>query len=168
MMATLGNFAQSVAASPLHDYAVHWLRTVPGLPPIVQTVHILSIACIVGSAMMIDLRVLGLAVPSQNPAEMARRLMPWMWFALVSLFFSGAMFLVARPVRYFANPVFAIKFALLIPAVALSALLAGFLKSRVTVSTSLRITATLSLISWLGVIFAGRWIAYSDYLFPPD
>jgi hypothetical protein len=26
----------------------------------------------------------------------------------------------------------------------------------------------LNLIAWSGVVLAGRWIAYADYLFPPE
>src|SRR5690242_2061761 len=100
MSKALAQLAHSIATSSLHDHIVHWLRTIPGLPPIVQTVHILSIACIVASIVMIDLRVLGLAVRSQDPAEMIRRLAPWMWTALVLLFLSGAVFVITRPARY--------------------------------------------------------------------
>jgi hypothetical protein len=28
--------------------------------------------------------------------------------------------------------------------------------------------AALSLLLWIGVVLAGRWIAYVDYLFPPE
>ncbi len=28
--------------------------------------------------------------------------------------------------------------------------------------------AALSLLLWLGVVMAGRWIAYSDYIFWPE
>ena len=65
MNKVLIDVAQTIAASPVHDHVVHWLRTVPGLPPIVQTVHILSIGCIMGSIVLINLRALGFAVPSQ-------------------------------------------------------------------------------------------------------
>src|SRR5215831_8288858 len=129
MNTMLANLAHSIATSPIHDYAIRWLRTIPGLPPAVQTVHILSIAVIMGSIVMINLRVLGLAVPSQSPTEMVRRLMPWMWVALVLLFFSGAMFVVTRPARYFNNPVFLTKFSLLLPAIILSAVLARMQRS---------------------------------------
>jgi uncharacterized protein DUF6644 len=167
MNPTLSHLAREIATSSLHDHIVHWLRTVPGLPPIVQTVHILSIACVAGSIAMIDLRVLGFAVPSQDPREMIRRLMPWMWTALVLLFLSGATFVVTRPARYFANPVFAIKFALLIPAIALSAVLARLHRNTSISTLPLKAMAGLSLTLWIGVMLAGRWIAYADYIFPP-
>jgi len=168
MNSTLTQLAHSIATSPVHDYALRWLRTVPGLPPAVQTVHILSIAIVMGSIVMIDLRVLGFAVPSQNPGEMIRRLMPWLWVALTLLFLSGAMFVVTRPARYFANPVFKIKFALLIPAIVLSALLAYLHRKPPTSQAAVKSIAALSLVLWTGVVLAGRWIAYADYLFPPD
>ena len=45
---------------------VYLLSNVPGLPPIVQTVHLLGIAVIMSSVVLLDLRVLGLALPSQG------------------------------------------------------------------------------------------------------
>ena len=168
MSSTLAQLAQSISTSPVHDLAVNWLRNIPGFPPIVQTVHILSIGCIMGSIVLIDLRVLGLAVPSQNISEMLRRLMPWVWASLLLLFFSGAMFVVARPGRYFANPIFGIKFALLLPAIVLAIVLQYLLKKNPERRHSVKIIAALSLVLWLGVVMAGRWIAYRDYLFPTE
>ena len=61
-----------------HDAAVYLLSTVPGLPPIVQTVHLLGIAIVLGSVVLLDLRILGLALPSQDVQELTRRVMPWL------------------------------------------------------------------------------------------
>lgn len=167
MKDSLMHLAQSIAASALQDVVVGWLRNVPGLPPIVQTVHILSVACVMASIVMIDLRLLGLAVPSQSPEEMARRLMPWLWTALSLLLLSGAMFVIARPHRYFLNPVFGIKLALLMVAIACSTMVRRLIQSG-SHSVLLKAAASLSLLAWLGVVLAGRWIAYSDYLFMPE
>jgi len=164
----LREVARSIAASPIHDLAIDWLRNIPGFPPIVQTIHILSIGCIMGSIVFIDLRVLGLAAPSQTIPEMLRRLMPWVWTSLILLFLSGAMFVVARPTRYFVNPVFGIKFALLIPAIVLAVLLQRMFAKNPAPRLSVKAVAALSLLLWFGVVMAGRWIAYRDYLFPVE
>ena len=164
----LREVARSIATSPIHDLAIDWLRNVPGLPPIVQTIHILSIGCIMGSIVFIDLRVLGLAVPSQSIPEMLRRLMPWVWASLVLLFLSGAMFVVARPTRYFVNPVFGIKFALLIPAVVLAVTMQRMFAKNPAPRASVKAVAAISLLLWFGVVMAGRWIAYRDYIFPVE
>lgn len=168
MSETLNHWARSIANSGAHDVAVDWLRNVPGLPPIVQTMHLLSIAVVLGSIVMLDLRVLGWAAPSQTPSEMSRRLAPWTWSALPVLFASGLVFVLARPQRYFANPMFGIKLALLVPALALSAMLYRRLRRSESTSAATQGLAAGSLLAWIGVILAGRWIAYVDYLFPPE
>jgi hypothetical protein len=165
--------AAAIADSRLHASALWLLSDVPGAPPLVQTVHLLSVVAIMGSIVLIDLRVLGLALPSQDAPELARRLLPWTWCALPVLAASGLVFVFAQPHRYFANPVFGIKFALLGPAVLLTLLLQRALgggdPSRPATASRRAVTKTLALLSlflWVGVVMAGRWIAYADYLFP--
>ena len=106
-------------------------------------------------------------MPIKTQAEMIRRLMPWTWWALLLLLLSGLVFVVARPRRYFVNIVFGIKFALLAIAV-LSTLALQLLHRKAPVGVATKLTAALSLCAWLGVMLAGRWIAYVDYLFPPE
>jgi hypothetical protein len=155
-----------------HLTAVYLLSTVPGLPPIVQTVHLLGIAIVLGSIVLLDLRILGLALPSQDVRELTRRVMPWLWCTLPVMLLSGLPFVLARPERYFTNPVFAWKFSLLLPAVALAVALhvisirkPDYWQVRGT-RAAVRGIAAVSLLLWTGVVFAGRWIAYADYLFP--
>ena len=67
---------------------------------------------------------------------------------------------------------FGIKFALLVPAVVLGvhrpsarhpgAWVLGSVPGR---AISARVIAVVSLAMWVGVVLAGRWIAYWDYLF---
>ena len=125
-----------------------------------------------GSVVMVDLRLLGLAVPSQSVSEMIGRLMPWTWWALSLNLVTGLLFVVARPGRYFFNPVFGIKFALLVPAVVLAFVIhrlsirkPGYWERSPVRLVSARVIAVVSLALWVGVVLSGRWIAYSDYLF---
>jgi hypothetical protein len=151
----------------LQETAVYLLSNVPGLPPIVQTVHLLGIAVIMSSVVLLDLRILGLALPSQDVQELTRRVMPWVWWTLPVMLLSGLPFVLARPQRYLTNPVFGLKFALLLPSVALAALL-HIKGARNPDSRGTKLIAVLSLLLWIAVVLAGRWIAYVDYLFPPD
>jgi uncharacterized membrane protein len=151
----------------VHDTIVYLLGNVPGLPPIVQTVHLLGIAVIMSSVVLLDLRILGLALPSQQVQELARRVMPWVWWTLPIMLLSGLPFVIARPQRYFTNPVFGIKFALLLPAVALAAVL-HVLTVRKPDYRGTKLLAAISLLLWIGVVLAGRWIAYVDYLLPEE
>jgi cytochrome bd-type quinol oxidase subunit 2 len=151
----------------VHDTVVYLLSNVPGLPPIVQTFHLLGIAVIMSSVVLLDLRILGLALPSQDVQELTRRVMPWVWWTLPVMLLSGSMFVFARPRRYFTNPIFGLKFALLVPAIALAAVL-HFVSVRKPDARSTKVVAALSLLLWVGVVLAGRWIAYVDYLFPEE
>jgi len=168
MLELLQEFAQTIAGSRAHDAALYLLGQVPGFPPLVQTVHLLSVAIIMGSVMLLGLRVLGLAMPSQLPTEMAARLAPWTWSALPLLLASGLVFVLARPRRYLVNPMFGIKFALLLPALILTVMLYRSLTNGRFNAAPPRLVAGLALLAWVGVVLAGRWIAYADYLFATE
>jgi uncharacterized membrane protein len=132
---------------------------------------LLSIASVLGSIVLLSLRVLGWAVPTQTPEEMSRRLAPWTWGALPVLVASGLVFVVARPQRYFSNPIFGLKLALLVPALALTGVLYGVARRAGVAGstrTVTRMVALATLVAWICIILAGRWIAYVDYLFPPE
>jgi hypothetical protein len=174
MTHTLAAVSRALAGSSAHTFALYLLNHVPGFPPIVQTVHLLSVSAVMGSIVLIDLRMLGLALPSQSAGELVRRLMPWTWWALPCLAMSGLVFILARPNRYMMNPVFGLKFAMLVPAVILgvvfqraSAKDAHFWERSGWTHVAAKIIACVSLLLWIGVAMAGRWIAYADYLFPP-
>ena len=173
MTEALADVARALAASPINKLVLYLLGEVPGFPPLVQTVHLLSISAIMGSVVLIDLRVLGLALPSQSTTELVRRLMPWTWWALPALAVSGLVFVCARPARYLSNPVFGLKFAMLAPAIVLAVVFQRgnakdpcFWEQSRGRRASARTIAAFSLLLWIGVAMAGRWIAYVEYLFP--
>lgn len=164
--------AKAVQDSALSGWATTFLGEVPGAPPIVQTVHLLGITAVMGSIVLVDLRVLGLGLRSQPLSDLVRRVMPWLWWALPALALSGLVFVAARPARYFANPVFRIKFMLMVPALLLALLCHRTIARdpQAWESTPARrligkAVAAVSLLCWVGVVLAGRWIAYANYLF---
>ena len=166
------NLVNALVASRASEAALYLLGNVPGLPPIAQAVHILGIAVIMASIVMVDLRFLGVAVPSQNVSEMIHRLLPWTWWALLLNAVTGLLFVVAQPARYFFNPVFGWKFSMLVPAVVLAFVVyrlgkreAGYWEQSAARRRSGKVIAAVSLVLWIGVVLAGRWIAYVEYLF---
>jgi len=166
----LRSWAQTVAASAPHDWVVYLLQNVPGLPPIVQTIHIVSVAVIVASIIFIHLRILGLAYPSQSPQVMLRKWMPWTWWALPVLFLSGLPFILARPQRYFLNPVFGIKVLSITVVLVITLFFVRQLRNTnedKSLPITYKLVSILCLMLWILIMLAGRWIAYRDYLFPP-
>ena len=151
------------------ELSIQLLSSVPGLPPVLQTIHLLGLAMLMASAVMMDLRVLNLAGRRQQMQEVFQRLFPWLFWALPVMLLSGLPFLLARPQRYLNNPVFAYKAAFLSLAL-LATLVLWFAYKRGVVqqqSWQIILLALLSLAAGLMTAMAGRWIAYSDYLFWP-
>ena len=148
-----------------------WILTnVPGFPPIIQTIHILGIAVVMGTAVLLNLRLLGLAVPSQNITEMTERTTPFLYCALVSNVISGSFFIFGRPARYFNNPVFAWKMLFLGAAIILFVYfismhkkVTGYWEQESKMWTG-KTFALVSLGLWIMVSLAGRWIAYLEHL----
>ncbi len=171
----LEQLASRIDGSALQAGAVYLLSQIRGFPPMIQTVHLLAIAAVMGSIVLIDLRILGLALRGQPTSDLARRLLPWTWWALPFLFVSGIIFVLARPQRYAVNPIFRLKFVLLALAVIVTLAL-----HRVTARNPAywegpgggrvlgRMVAAASLLLWVAVVLAGRWIAYADYLLPSE
>src|SRR5690606_27752643 len=117
---------------------------------------------VMGSIVFINLRVLGIAFRRQQLSEMLDRLMPWLWGALLTLLLSGLPFILARPGRYFENPVFLIKFSLLIPAIVLTLIFVFRIRGSHAApdvaadgpalqGIAARSMACLSLLLWLGI-----------------
>lgn len=145
-----------------------WLQSHFYAIPIFQTVHILSIAVLFGSTLMLSLRVLGLNGSDQTLAEMLQRYRPWIWSALLALVASGIVLLISEPVRNMINPIFWIKMALLLVAVVFSLGFHRLIQLRMECwdvsragHASLRVGAIAIVILWCAVMAGGRWIAYA-------
>jgi hypothetical protein len=103
-----------------------------------------------GMVLMGDLSVLriGLHVPAADLLSQFRR---WKWLGFAIMLVSGGLLWWCEPVVCYKSVSFWIKLALL----ALVGVNAFFLKSR-----SPRLGACLSLLLWVGLVFAGRGIAF--------
>jgi hypothetical protein len=137
--------------------------------PTVQTIHILAIALVAASALMIDLRLIGLYAADQPLKAVSSRFLPFVWWPLLILLATGAIMIVGEPPRSLKNPAFQLKMALLIAAMIVTAVCGLLLRrnpefgNRGSGRRSAAVTiAVLSMLLWTGIIFAGRWIAYSS------
>ncbi len=93
------------------------IRDVDWVIPALQTLHILSIAMVLSSMLMLDLRVLRVTA-SQSLAQAAHRFEPWIWSGLAFLAATGLPLIIAEPKRTLPNPTFQLKLVLIAAAVA--------------------------------------------------
>ena len=145
-----------------------WLQSHFYAIPIFQTIHILAIAVLFSSVLLLNLRVLGVNGTDQGLDAAYRRYRPWMWSALFMLIFSGVILLISEPVRNMVNSVFWIKMSLLVVAVVCSLWFQRSLRNHMgnwdvspSGHASLRTGAVFLTILWCLVIAGGRWIAYA-------
>lgn len=118
--------------------------------------HLVGIALLAGAFLLTDLRVLGIGVRAASPAQVARDLRPWLRVGLGIAVLSGTWLLVADPLKYYVNPAFRIKAALLVLAVLLQTLLHRNVRQEQSQPASAKIIAVLALLAWICTAAAGR------------
>ncbi|KPL68669.1 hypothetical protein SZ64_11495 [Erythrobacter sp. SG61-1L] len=152
----------------MNDWSLSlWIQTHFWAIPSIQSLHILSIGALFGSAMMLSLRAVGVTGMSRTMVQTSQRYMPWIWWAFGLLVFSGILLIIGEPVRELINPIFWIKMVLIVLAVIATLVFNGAIKRRAPnwdnggATGGLRLAAILLLILWCAVMFGGRWIAYA-------
>jgi hypothetical protein len=145
----------------------HAIQATSWIIPLVQTIHILAIAAVAGSALMIDLRLIGVLAADQSPRAVSARFLPFLWWPLLVLLATGAIMIIAEPQRSLKNPAFQLKMTLLMAALIVTRLLQRLLRRNPAFGdpgAGQRLPAVamavLSMVLWSAIIFAGRWIAY--------
>ena len=135
--------------------------------PTVQTIHILAIAVVASSALMIDLRLIGVFWANRPMKDVTARFLPLVWWPLLVLLATGMIMIIAEPSRSLKNPAFQLKMTLLIAALIVTWLFQFFQRRNAAfgdLNTGPRVAATTiavaSIVLWSSIIFSGRWIAY--------
>ncbi|HEY4836744.1 MAG TPA: DUF6644 family protein [Bradyrhizobium sp.] len=161
----MSEFSKWLAATEVS----HVIQTTTWIIPTLQTIHILSVAAVFSAAILVDLRIWRLIERDEPLPEMARRFLPTIWPVLVILLVTGSLLIIGEPRRSLLNSTFYLKMALLVVAILLTI---GLQRSISSSPNSWdrdrwrrivgRFAATVSILVWCGILFAGRWIAYTQ------
>src|SRR5438477_11750559 len=93
------------------------IQTTSWVVPAVQTIHILAIAAVMSSVLMLDLRLLGVVGTDQPLARATSRFRPVIWWTLPILLATGVVMIIGEPARSLANSVFQLEMLLLLAAI---------------------------------------------------
>jgi len=136
--------------------------------PFLESVHVIGLALVFGTIAIIDLRLLGAASTERSFDRMASDIMKWTWAAFAVTAATGVLMFITNALVYYNNTYFRVKVALLVLAainVTVFELTARRTVQQWDRSPSAppigRAVATVSLIVWVGVIFAGRMIGFT-------
>ena len=160
---TIQNFSDWLASTALSEA----IQNVTWVIPTVQTIHILSISVVMSSVLVVYLRVMGLLGRSQSVEQVMHRFLPWVWYTLVVLLFTGIILIIGEPGRSLQNGASILTMSLLIAVVIITFFFqlaargnATFWESNRTRRTLGRVVASISLLMWVAIVCAGRMIAY--------
>ena len=135
--------------------------------PIIETTHLMALAFSVGIIIFVDLRLIGAAMRDRPVTEVFERLQPLSLKGFGINVVSGLLLFASEPLKCYHSNYFRAKLVMLfilgVNALLFSAntykTVAEWDKAAVT-PVAARVTGWVSLVFWLGVIVAGRAIAY--------
>ena len=125
-----------------------------------------ALGLVVGSVMIMDLRLVGLARRTLPVTQVVREVLPWTWSAFLAAALTGGLMFVSRANDYWDNDFFRAKLILL--AIAGLNMAAFHAVTWRTVSRweagpaplAAKLAGGISLALWVGVVICGRWIGF--------
>jgi len=152
---------QWILTTSLHT----WVIDTPWAWPLFETLHFFGLSLMLGALFVVDLRLVGLF--RGLSIQRTLQLLPWASFGFGINLFTGLMFLMGDPERYFSHTGFRIKMLLIVLA-GINVLwfvlrIGGPLQTwpgHSNTPLEAKLIGVLSLVLWFGVLIMGRLIPY--------
>lgn len=133
---------------------------------VIETIHIIGLAMLLGSIFVLNLRVMGYGV--KQPADkLAKEIFRLAIAGFVIIIVTGVLMFMSAATTYMGSDPFAIKLGLLALAIALQ-----FAMHKVpgmyAGSMAGKVLACVAMLCWFGVAYAGRGIAFEILLSPTE
>jgi hypothetical protein len=135
--------------------------------PAIETVHLLGMAALVGTITLLDLRLLGWAMPQRRVSEVVARLLPSAWLGFGVQVVTGVLLFSSEAVKIYGNPAFRLKMLFLLLA-GIQALIFQAVVSRKlpawdqqpALPVMAKIMGMISILLWIAIVTAGRFIGF--------
>lgn len=135
--------------------------------PIIESLHVIALALVVGSIAVVDLRLLGLASKKRLVTELSAEMLPLTWSAFAMAAVTGLLLFCSNATGYLDNVLFQVKLLLLLLAAANMGVFHLMAYRSVAqwdqgpvIPAGARIAGGLSLAIWISIIIVGRWIGF--------
>ena len=140
------------------------IRNSSWLFPVIESVHLLGLAVIGGSVLVVDLRLFGFGLRRQPVAQLASDAQRWLIASLLVMITTGALLFSSEAIKCYYHEAFWVKMTSLLLAVVFT----FTVRRRVAMANESgirpawsKLTALVSVILWSGVGVGGRWIGFS-------
>jgi hypothetical protein len=129
--------------------------------PLLEIIHIFGFTLSVGTIALVDLRLLGLAMLSKPPAQVAKDTAIWTLIGLAVMLITGPLIFSSDPNMYLRNGSFQFKMVALLIAIVYN----YTIHRRVAMASASgpaisKLTAAISLALWVSVVAGGLFIAF--------
>jgi hypothetical protein len=129
--------------------------------PLIETFHLLALAVLLGSVLIVNLRVFGLGKQYVSASQMARQMEPWMLVSIGVLIASGIPMAFSEPIKCFESISFPIKMVLILLGIASQLTIQRkWVMAGDTSPLKAKLAAILSIAIWASVGAAGKGIPY--------
>ena len=140
------------------------MRSSPWLFPLIATIHLMGLAMIGGSVLVVDLRLLGLGLRRQPVAQLALDAQPWLIGSLMVMLATGILLFTSEAIKCYYHAAFWVKMTSLLLAIVFT----FTVRRKVAMADETRVrplwsklVALVSVTLWSGVGLGGRWIGFS-------
>jgi hypothetical protein len=148
---------QAIEASPIATAIKESLW----LFPAIEAVHLLALALLGGSLLMVDFRLLGSGLTLQPISAVERNARPWLITALITLIVTGALIGMSEALKLYDKDAFWVKMTALATALIFTFGVRLPLARRNIAGPAAKALGAVSIALWLTVAMAGRWIGFS-------
>jgi len=136
--------------------------------PTIESVHVVAICLVVGSILVLDLRLLGFASLKRPVSRLTGAILPVTWGAFALAATSGFLLFISNATKYLANGYFVAKM-FLICAAGINMLVFHWISARdlpqweqdTSPPFSARLAGALSILLWIAIVACGRWIGFT-------
>jgi len=130
--------------------------------PIFESLHLFALTVLLGTVVVLNLRLLGAGLRRQPMPLIARSLAPLTFWSLLAMLITGALLFCSEALKCYDSPPFLVKMVTLFLAIVFHwTVFRPGVKSPIEPGLPRRIaTALISMTLWFGVAAAGRAIGF--------
>jgi len=139
----------------------HGIRESAWLFPFVEVFHLLALALLGGTLILLNMSLVGVRFGHASTRELERELRPWMYGSIVVMLVSGFLLFSTEAVKMYGNWAFQLKMSFLLLALLFTLTIYRKVTRAPRSGAGVRwVTALVSLLLWLGVGLGGRALGY--------
>ncbi len=128
--------------------------------PMAECFHIVGFGIAIGTVILVDLRMMGLALNRQTAAYLLKQTFLWHLFSLLVVIFSGLALYLSDPGMYGRNLGFGFKMKMLGAAVLYNLTVHYMVATSGKEGMLPKLVGFVSILLWASVVFGGIFIAF--------